>query len=585
MIFLHEKTGSFCLDLPHIRASSLLSRGWLTTKSGKRIYTKDVDLALIDEDLFCPELRELFVSHVRQPLKLDDATWERIVPHDKTLYEHQKATVEWTVGASDEFPHTIDGNPPGAGKTAIAVVVSNYDDPDTWLIVCPASVKYNWLVEINEWTVEPRKSQLHVEVCENKTADEHIARILAARAEGKKVIVIINYDILARFEVVMKESWKWDRVTYDESHRFKNLYSNRTQFCLDPKDGIPVRRAVFASATKLDRPYNLWPTLTFVEPHRLGADEEYFINRYCSDGTLDYKGNLDKMKKNNVRELGQLLGESCFVRFDIDHLLPPYREETVYLPPSPMVAEAEIALFDEILNGDTEGLTSAQEERLLNLRAFLRSQLGSLANMKLDEIPDSERVRVFGETFIEQAEFLYGIPVVFEKMAEMRRITGMAKLQHLIDHIKLLINTEDSGEVPLVVMVHHKDIVDALMAEFGDIARKVVGGVSAKRRQVIKEDFQAGKFPLFIGNISAAGEGITLTRSCRLLFGEIDWSASSMWQALKRIHRLTQLEECLIQYLLLQNSMDALLAKTYIGKRETISEFFAGVDDVKSAEV
>lgn len=583
-IKLHERTGAFYVDLPHIRADSLRRMGWEITKSGKRIFTKDVDLVLPNADLLDPDLRAAFGMHSRMPISIPEEEWRRIVPSGEQLFEHQAREVEFTLGTGGSPHATIIGGPPGAGKTSTTTVITNALDPRLWLIVCPSSVKYNWETEIRRWSMPDRNALLHIEVCENATAWQHMSRMWNLMQSGThRLAMILNYDILNTFEQFIAEK-PWSVVTYDESHKLKNLEAARTRFCIGPEARIHTDKTLFLSGTKMNRPYDLWPAVRFCEPERLGADHDYFVERYCSNGELNpYTRQLTTNFAFNVRELGQLLGESCFIRHDIDHLLPPYREETVFLPPSADLAATEIALFDEILNADIGEMTEKTKEKYLNLRTFLRSKMAEINAFSIDELQHSDAVRILGETFVEQSELLYGMPVAFEMMTQMRRETGMAKLPNLLEHIKYLLEESDDPDDPLVVMVHHKDVVKAIRDAFPDITRAVYGGVSAKKRRDIVKDFQAGKFPLFVGNIAAAGEGLTLTKSCRLLFGEIDWTATAMWQALKRVHRITQAREVVIQYLLLQNSMDAHIATRYIEKRETINEFFAGAEDARLA--
>lgn len=574
MIQLHEKSGSFFVELPHAEETRLRDAGWKESANGKRLYTQDPEALAEHADLFSPELQALFGAFVRVPSNISDEEWRAHIPPGEELFPHQRTTVEFALGTGGGSA-TIVGDPPGGGKTAINVALANFLRPQTWLIVCPASVKFNWRVEIERWST--RDYDL-IEVIDNKTKKDHVNAIRDCLHAGGRVVAIINYDILKNFrDLLKKDIAKWDMITFDESHKLKNPRAKRTKFCLGGGNAHPLRadEYFFTSATKLNRPIDLWPVVKFCEPTRLGADREAFIERYCGGEFNPFTGRLDDKGASNVDELGYLLGQSCFIRHDIDHLLPPFREETIFLPQSEIVRSAEQELFAELLSDIDPTIKTKAVKALVDAKYRMWERMREL-NLQGEKFSDDERVRVFGETFVEQAELLSSIPVVFQMLSEIRKITGQAKIPHIIQHVEDLLDRDETD--PLVVMVHHKEVVNGLAEHFEGRCTKVVGGISAAKRHDAVKAFQAGEVPLFIGNIMAAGEGLTLTHSCRLVFGEIDWNGTSMWQALKRVHRITQSREVTIQYLLLQQSLDANIATRYIGKRETINEFFAGAE-------
>jgi SNF2 family DNA or RNA helicase len=103
-------------------------------------------------------------------------------------------------------------------------------------------------------------------------------------------------------------------------------------------------------------------------------------------------------------------------------------------------------------------------------------------------------------------------------------------------------------------------------------AAYIIGGMTAKARDAEVDKFETGETNTIIGNIDAAGESITLTRSRLLAFAEMDWRGTQMIQARKRIHRITQSRECSGFYLASANSFDALVAESAFEKMENIKE-------------
>jgi superfamily II DNA/RNA helicase len=150
-------------------------------------------------------------------------------------------------------------------------------------------------------------------------------------------------------------------------------------------------------------------------------------------------------------------------------------------------------------------------------------------------------------------------------MSGIRHEVALAKVPHVVEHVR-----ESLENGPVVLFVHHKDVVAQIAAEFPGCVT-LTGETSMENRQKAVDDFQAGRASLFIGNIQAAGVGITLTRSAHVIFAELDWVPGNLSQAEDRCHRIGQTESVLVQHIVLEDSMDADMAKKLIVKQEVIT--------------
>ena len=75
-------------------------------------------------------------------------------------------------------------------------------------------------------------------------------------------------------------------------------------------------------------------------------------------------------------------------------------------------------------------------------------------------------------------------------------------------------------------------------------------GHSAGRRDAAVQRFQTDDaVRVFVGNLHAAGVGITLTAGTHVVFNDLDWVPANHWQAEDRVHRIGQTETTFATYL------------------------------------
>jgi hypothetical protein len=99
----------------------------------------------------------------------------------------------------------------------------------------------------------------------------------------------------------------------------------------------------------------------------------------------------------------------------------------------------------------------------------------------------------------------------------------------------------------------------------------LTGDTPMQRRQDNVDAFQRDpNVRVFIGNIQAAGVGITLTAASQVIFAELDWVPGNMTQAEDRCHRIGQHDNVLVQHLVLEGSLSARMSKVLIEKQEII---------------
>jgi len=159
------------------------------------------------------------------------------------------------------------------------------------------------------------------------------------------------------------------------------------------------------------------------------------------------------------------------------------------------------------------------------------------------------------------------------KIEALKQLSVQGKLAESIDWISDFL---ENGE-KLVVFAVHRFVIDALMEKFSKIAVKIDGSVSLSERNKAVEAFQGNdKIRLFVGNIKAAGVGLTLTASSNVVFLELPWTPGDLSQAEDRCHRIGQKDSVNIYFLLAPDTIEERLAHILDSKRKVLDAVLDG---------
>ena len=152
-------------------------------------------------------------------------------------------------------------------------------------------------------------------------------------------------------------------------------------------------------------------------------------------------------------------------------------------------------------------------------------------------------------------------------------LASQGKMEHVLNWIEDFL---ESGK-KLVVFAVSRESIDTLMEKFGDIAVKIDGSVSTKKRQEAVDNFMKDpKTKLFVGQIVAASEGLTLTSASDVCFIGLPWVPALCSQAECRVLRIGQKNACTAYYLLAHNTIEEDIAEIIDQKTKTISAIVEG---------
>lgn len=461
-----------------------------------------------------------------------DAEIDLPVPEGLAYLPFQRAGVAYAM----RRPNVLIGDEMGLGKTIQAIGLINADPTiKRVLVTVPATLRTNWARELRKWLVRPMT-----------------IGIAAGKEWPGTDVVIINYDILKNHVDALRAQ-EWDLLIADEAHALKNPKAQRTAYVLGKWDkdpakritAIPARRKAFLTGTPiLNRPIELYTLIKALDPETWRNWRD-FATRYC-DGKQTAYG-WDVSGASNLNELQERLRSTIMIRRlkkDVLTELPAKRRQIVPLPQNG--AAPKVAAEWKVMR--------ANEEALAALRA----------RVELAKASDNE-----GEYKAAVHALRAGSQKAFDELSKARHETALAKLPAVLEHVRELLETGEK----VVVFAHHLDVLGAITEEFGDAAVTLIGETSQEDRQLAVDRFQNDPaVKLFVGSIKAAGVGITLTASSTVVFAELDWVPGNLTQAEDRCHRIGQVNSVLVQHLVLDESIDAMMAQTIIAKQEVIDK-------------
>ena len=411
----------------------------------------------------------------------------------------------------------------GLGKTIQAIGIINADPTiKSGIIVCPKSLKLNWARELEKWLTRP----LTVGIANGSLPETDL--------------IIINYEGLVKFQKEIS-SKHFDISIVDECHFIKNSKALRSKAV----KAINSRRKVRMTGTPIvNRPSELYNII-----EDLGGEWGSFMTfakRYCNAHQTRY--GWDFTGSSNLDELQKRLRETVMVR--------RLKSEVLTELPRKIRQIIEVTADDSIQKRAVEAEKAYEEqsqEKLADLRAAVE--------LSKAESEESYKAAV--------ARLRDAMQVDFTEMARLRHETALAKVPAVIDHIK---NALEDNDNKVIIAAHHHDVIDELMtglAEFNPV--KLTGESKEIDRQAAVDRFQNDPdCRVFIGSITAAGVGITLTASSHVIFAELDWVPGNITQMEDRAHRIGQTDTVLVQHIVLADSLDARMAKMLVEKQEII---------------
>lgn len=423
------------------------------------------------------------------------------------LYDFQETGVEFI----KEHKYVLLGDEMGLGKTVQALVALEDEDGPV-LVVCPAFLRKNWESEV-ENLASTRRFPFDPCVC-RKVEDFQNSLF------DQDTIFICSYDMLRQIPPVFKPK----HVIFDEAHYLKNLKAARSQYAHKLVAEKKPETCVLLSGTpiknRIPEFYSLLGMLS-----------------YCPSRT------------NGIR-----LKEKSQYAFNLKFTHPTTR--TIYVKDQ----VRDITEFHGVRNIDT-------------LKAYFKGKyIRRLAKAVLGLPPLITKEIQFGDKLKNDKEYLQAY-ATFEETGvfpTLKADLARAKVKHTCAYALEIV---EQGE-PVVIFSDHLVPVEEISKFFtkkGIVNVSMTGKTLPHKREDYVSAFQSGEVQVLIATIGSSSVGYTMTRARNLIFNDYPWVPSDIDQARKRIHRIGQVNRCVI-HMVLGSKVDKRILETVKSKKLTIEK-------------
>ena len=428
---------------------------------------------------------------------------------------------------------TIIADDMGLGKTIQAIgaaeLLARHRGISRALVICPASVKHQWLTEINRFS---DRSAVVIDGSSERRG---------ALYNSEAFFKIVNYELVRR-DLDSVSALLPDLIILDEAQRIRN-WETATARTIKL---LRSRYALVLTGTPLENKLEeLYSVVQFVDGRRLGPAFRFLSEhqQVNEKGKLIGYRNLDQVREKLApillrRRRDQVLKD-----------LPPRTDKIFRVPMSPEQAsyygDQQIIVAALVRKMERQGwLSPVDQQRLLcaiqNMRMICDSTF--LFDKETKVSPKMEELKeILQELVIEEKRKV----VVFSEWEKMNSLVGELLTQMKIGYVSL------HGAIP-----------------------------TRRRGQLIAKFREQNDVKVFLST-DAGGVGINLQAASAVINIEQPWNPARLEQRIARVHRMGQSRPVLAVHLLTENSIEERVWETIRLKKA----LFEGLFDGASSEV
>ena len=431
----------------------------------------------------------------------------------------------------------------GCGKSFVSVAVTGAlavaGKIKRVLVVAPLSILGVWEEEFARFADFPYS--LVILKGSGTKKREQLLRLSAEELQ----IVVVNYESAWRLEDALK-AYDADLIIADEGHKLKE--GRTAQSKAMHHLGDRARYKLLLTGTVItNKEMDVFSQYRYLNKSIFGTSFYAFRNAYFD--MTGYGGYLPVFKESMREDFLRRLHAIAFRVTKEECLdLPEITEEVRRVTLEPKAAK----LYKKLEKESYAQLADSEVSAVNVLTRLLR--LSQLTGGFLTD--DDGKAHAVSKAKLEALS-----DVIDSALEENRKLVIMARFVAEMDAIQELLTKRHVGFA------------------------LVRGGVK-NRSEEIRRFQEDEDCRVFVGQIAAAGLGITLTSASTMVFFSLDYSMSNFEQAKARIHRVSQKDTCHYIYLVAEDTIDLKVLKALRDKadlaRMLVDDYRKGLNPFKN---
>lgn len=486
-----------------------------------------LDKMLEQMDHFYTVRDQRFRKLIKEFKTVSDSDFEPPASLEKTLRPYQTYGFKWLRTLAEYGFGGILADDMGLGKTlqmiAVLLTAKEAGETDPSLIVCPASLVYNWQEEFSRFA-----PQLKTLVIAGTKAEREIRLKNSAGYD----VLITSYDLLKR-DILQYSDLPFNYMVIDEAQFVKT----QTTAAAKSVRLVQARRRFALTGTPIEnRLSELWSIFDFLMPGYLYNYETFkrqFETPIARSQDSEIRSRLQKMispfvlrrlKSDVLKELPDKLEEVRYVRF------------------------------------------GGEQQRLYDAQA---TKIRALLEKASDEEMNRSKIQILA-LLTRIRQICCDPSLLFEDYQE-----ASAKREACLDLIR---SAMDGGHRILVfsqftsmLALLEKDLTDAGIEWY-----TITGATPKQERVDLVRRFNEGDIPVFLISLKAGGTGLNLTGADTVIHYDPWWNVAAQNQATDRAHRIGQTRTVCVYKLIGKDTIEEKILKLQQDKQDLADEILSG---------
>ncbi|MFI1189737.1 SNF2-related protein [Streptomyces californicus] len=449
------------------------------------------------------------------------------------LRGYQERALTWLAHTTSLGFGAVLADDMGLGKTLTALAFTLHHQqhtPGPTLVICPASLVTTWCREAARFTPGLNVLAYHGP---DRSLDE----------VTDTTVVVTTYGVLRRDTALLADR-TWSLVIADEAQNAKNPASATARNLR----ALPATTRLALTGTPVENNLSeLWALLDWTNPGLFGTLKEYRA-RWASAAEKDPGG-------EKALELSRIAAPFLLRRRKTDPGIAPELPAKIDQPRLMRLTTEQASLYEAVVR---ETLEQIQASRGITRNGLVFKLLTALK--KITNHP---------------AHYLREDPATATGTPEFTaRSAKTAALMDLLDTIR----TRSEATILFSSYVSMGHLLHRHLTRHGYDPLFLHGATTLPERQRMVDDFQAGRHPVMILSLKAAGTGLTLTRAAHVIHYDRSWNAAVEDQATDRAHRIGQHKTVTVHRLITQHTVEDRIDELLTHKRDLASAVLTSGD-------